>query len=502
MTDHIVDDMTVEIEDFEGNAIDTLAISNVKVTYTRDAASATLANYGYEATNLGTVTVSGAGTPISETMYQIGTDAEPVNFKYVGLYKSCSVSFTVDDITDEVSGSSVTAGTKGTKLSYKQNGSLLDTMPIYEVKWNAPDVKITGISPTYNETFAITSSSDSAVKENTAVIQYSVRNWISNSQDETVEPYAAVVYLKYDYGTWRQFNMPSVSLQLTYPGSNYKSVLLEVPQGAGVDTSQTYSFSSNSEVIEKTIGYAEGGTAGLGITSTTHYEAGEQTITTVRVTGKDDKEWTASLNHQIVINQQKIAPELTFTGLESYPGATTPGTVRTSSAGVILSQDGSNSFKCTLPSSQSWTQDINEVENVSDGVEEVVNSVVYYEKSEGALWWKTTYYYVYNRTVTTTTSEAIERDYRLSYLVDKWKINNANHAAGTEVEIEGKWTAKATPTLTGKDLLNEKSVTSIVTVTLDVSAGEKTETKPSNAKLVNESDICTTAQTETQTIEQ
>lgn len=471
MADHIVDDITVNIADFEGNAIDTLDISDVKVVYTRDTASATLANYGYVTSSTIDGTVSGAGSLIdgSTTKYQIGTTADPVNFKYVGLYKSCTVSFFVDDTTDEVVGGSVTAGAanSGTKLNYTKNGTLSDTLPTYEVKWNAPDVKITAISPAQGTTFTITSSSDSTIKSDSSniVMQDDVTNWISSDK------YSAVVYLKYDNRNYREFFLPTVKMTLNNVGNNFSGVVLEVPKGAGTDTAQTYSFTSNGQEITQTIGYADGKT--MGLSNISHSETGKQTITTVQMAGKDNSVWTAKLNHQIVINQQKVAPELTFAGLGDYPNATTPSAIKTSSSGVTLSKDGSNSMIVTLPS-VTWSQEDQVANDIVKSNESTSNyGVCYYTSSWATYRYKYTYY-KYNRTETTWTETSSVDTYTNTYRVSGWTINGKIYAPGDTVTVDGNVTATAVIEKVSSVYKATNTESRTATMILDTSAGTST----------------------------
>lgn len=470
MEDHKVTDTTVTIADYEGNAIEGAEINDVKVVYYLDGNSVTLNTYGYTSTELNNVNVSGEGTLAkgSDTVY----DVSEMNYNYAGPYKKCEVSFALN-------GTTIKAGAAGTKLVYKEDGKLLESLPQYEVTWEEPTVKITKINPAQGTKLNITSAGDSALGDPT---QTEVTSWISDDQ------YAAVVFMKYDSGLIKSFTAPKVTLTLSNVGSNFSSVSLEVPMGTDANTPKVYSFAPNKLSVENSIGQAQSL-----VIATQHNDCGYQQISQISMTGKDGRLWTANLSHDIVINEQGFAPELKFTGLSGYD-ATIPATLKTSSAGVMLSQDGSSSMNITVPASQSWKQSSNEVENTNPGTTTETNTVVYYSKEEGGTCDKKTYYYVYNRNTKTTVAEAIERSYEFSYLLDQWKINGVTCKSGTIATISGNWTATAMPTLLSKELLKQETVTSTTTVILD-SNETKTETKPNNATAVNESDICKTAKT-------
>lgn len=420
MADHKVSGMTVEIADYEGKPIEGIEISNLKLTYTRNSNS-TLDTYGYQCDDLGTVTLESTGTLLDGSQTKYGLSE--MNFQYVGNYASPKISFNVKTADSMNAASNITAGSanSGTTLTYHAGGTASE-IPTYDVKWNLPEVQVTGVSPAKEKTFDITASSDEVIENNEQVTQTDVTNWNST--------YAAVVFMKYcknGLGV-RYFEIPKVSLKLASLSDRFEKVELSVDYPAGDSATENYKyvFSSLNASVSQSIGYAEGNTSFF--STLKHYETGKQIINTVQVTGNDKKVWTAKLAHELVINQPNTAPELVFTGLNDYPNAPIPSTIKTSSSGVKLSEDGSNSMTVTLPKKLEWTQEEIKAGELTLESEESETSQVH---TEGGMPWSRTYK-SYNRTVTTKRESTIKTVYELNYTVDRWKIGGKTYDFDTQ----------------------------------------------------------------------
>ena len=136
MTDHLVDDMTVTIEDYEHEPIQA-EIGAVKVAYRLNSDKVSMDTYGYTASNLSTgviVDAVGSSRQNDATVYDIGT----LNFQQAGPYETCTVTFMLDG---EPYAASTAQGAKAS-LQYKDGGRASELCPQFEVKWAAPDVKV------------------------------------------------------------------------------------------------------------------------------------------------------------------------------------------------------------------------------------------------------------------------------------------------------------------------------------------------------------------------
>lgn len=214
MEENPVNDLKVTIADYEGYAIEGITISDLKVVYLLDADSITMEAFGYEADReqLQSITVSAEGELIdgSTTEYQIA----PLKLQTAGQYKKCIVSFSVGN-------NSFTAGGSGTTVSYVVDGKASSACPQYEVKWNAPTLKITATNPagatasnpTGGSSFDINVHSGGGTNLHTI----SVRNYY--------EDYYANTYLKVNslIGMATGYSVPTVTLQLSNAGTKINS---------------------------------------------------------------------------------------------------------------------------------------------------------------------------------------------------------------------------------------------------------------------------------------
>lgn len=214
MEENPVTDLKVTIADYEGQAIEGITVSDLKVVYSLDADNVSMSTYGYEADKeqLKLITASADGQLVSgsETEYQISA----LKLQTAGTYKKCSISFNVGN-------SSFTAGGSGTTISYMVDGKASTSCPQYEVKWNAPTLKITATdpkgstasNPTGGSSFDINVHSGGGTNLHTV----SVRNYY--------EDYYANTYLKVNslLGMATGYSVPTVTLQLSNAGTKINS---------------------------------------------------------------------------------------------------------------------------------------------------------------------------------------------------------------------------------------------------------------------------------------
>lgn len=214
MEENPVNDLKVTIADYEGKAIEGITINNLKVVYSLDADSVSMDAFGYEADKeqLQSITVSAEGTLLdgSATEYQIA----PLKLQTAGLYKKCSISFSVGN-------SSFTAGGDGTTVSYVIDGKASSACPQYRVNWNAPTLKITGTDPKGSTASNPTGGSSFKINVHTGggtnLHEISVRNYY--------EDYYANTYLKVNslIGMATGYTVPEVTLQLSNAGTKINS---------------------------------------------------------------------------------------------------------------------------------------------------------------------------------------------------------------------------------------------------------------------------------------
>lgn len=251
MEDNFVNDLRVTIADYEGEAVNGVTISNLKVVYYLDAASVSMDTYGYTAEGLDTINVTGTGTLKNEssTEYSISD----MDFQTAGCYKNCKVSF-------DVGNSNFTAGGEGTVLHYMVNDKLSDSCPQYKVHWYAPTVTITGTNPsgstksnpTGGKSFNINVDS----RGGTNLTETSVRNYY--------EDYYANVYAEVNslFGYATRYTLPKVTMKLSDAGTKISSTNKAIFSYSYYYDSQSYTntveFQGNDKTGSMEIGALEG----------------------------------------------------------------------------------------------------------------------------------------------------------------------------------------------------------------------------------------------------
>lgn len=288
MEENLVNNLRVSINDYEGEPVNGAAISNLKVVYYLDAASVSMDTYGYTATGLDTINVTGVGAleTGSSTEYIISDMA----FQTAGCYKNCKVSF-------DVGGSSFTAGGDGTILNYKVNDKLSDSCPQYKVYWYAPAVSITGTNPSgatkSNPTGGSSFNINVDSRGGTNLTETSVRNYY--------EDYYANVYAKVNtlFGMTTGYTLPKVTMKLSDAGSKISSTNKAVFSYSFYDGqySNTVEFQGNNQTGSMEVGALEGSSRRL---------LGRVTHDTIDMT-YGDVTYTVKLKNTIEIRQENRA---------------------------------------------------------------------------------------------------------------------------------------------------------------------------------------------------
>lgn len=236
MDDHTVNDMTVTIEDFEGMAIKNVTVSDLKVVYYLNGAKVGLdTEYGYTADNVSSVTLDGSGSlrAGSETVYTVSA----MNFRQAGPYENCAVSFSLNGV-------SFTAGvTAGTQLKYQVGGTLSEKCPQFDVKWAAPDAKVTATVKAVGTKF-------------TVAVTGSGGNYTTGKLANSIEEdgHKCTLYYEYDSSCGGSFTAPKATIKLSDIGSVFNTASLTVPNKADPKQSVEYTFEPRKLSIQKTIG--------------------------------------------------------------------------------------------------------------------------------------------------------------------------------------------------------------------------------------------------------
>ena len=230
-----VSGMTLTIEDFEGMPIQK-TIGDVKVVYKLNEANTSAYGYTTDKTN---VTVSGSGSLRrgSKTVY----DISEMNFQNAGMYDSCSISFSMDNLP-------VGAGDSYIAIKYK-DGEAVSTsaFPRFEVKWYAPDVTFISTNPAVGTSFDV-------------AVAGSGGSYTVEKKQNIIEEngHKCTVYVKYARGCFGapDWTLSKATAKLNGAGSNYTKATIVFPNKSDSNYPVTYTFTPTRQTNEQTVSYA------------------------------------------------------------------------------------------------------------------------------------------------------------------------------------------------------------------------------------------------------
>lgn len=258
MDDHKVNDLTVTVADYEGQAIEGIGtVSDITVSYTRGAVGLN-SEYGYEGG--GTKPVVNSTSTLksgSQTTYQIGE----LNFQEAGPYTNAIVQL-------KLGGDTITAGKDGTGtvLKYVVGGKASDTVPQFKVTWASPDVKFTATDPAVNTKFDGDTNSN---KDNVEAVYNRIRadksSTINLGKGES--GYYMESHYKATYssclGTITSFTQSKATAQLSNAGDKFTKATFTVPSKNTNSTQNfdmVFSFAQSSLSNQQNVGGKDGNT--------------------------------------------------------------------------------------------------------------------------------------------------------------------------------------------------------------------------------------------------
>lgn len=380
MDDHKVNDFTVTVADYEGQAIEAITVDNVKVSYTRGTVS--LDTYGYTS-DAPSPQITGTGSPKngSATEYQISE----MNFQMAGAYKSAEVTLTINGVPG-------TAGkVDGVALKYMINGKASDTCPQFDVKWTAPTVKITGLNPDPSKTYDVNAGGMSS-------------NPKAQKTHTYISPDGFYAHMSAEMGgialgacigvTW-----PKMELTLSNAGNHFDTAVFSVTNGngsaQGKEAPRDYTFKPNE--LKKTEQIGKGAT---GISDGSREQAGNQKMTTI-VMNYNGGAYTMKLSNMVEIYEvEQPIGTLAFQ---------MPAAAQQINTGELVRPNGN---KVTLPEVADFIEKVSSSTTTPGSRQKVSNSseTVYYRKGFGNYQSKTITTTVYK---TPYTGEAFNITYRL-----------------------------------------------------------------------------------------
>lgn len=298
MEENAVNDLKVTIADYEGNPIEGLDISKLKVVYRldeeivkvieKDTPESITNEYNYTATGLSSITADGTGAAKDGSATEFIISG--LNLQTAGLYNHCTVSF-------DAGGTTFTAGGAGTTLKYVVNGVLSSNCPQYKVQWHAPTVKITGTDPKGSTKSNPTGGSSYNINVHTGgstnLHTVSVRNYY--------EDYYANVYAKVNsvLGYATGYEVSSVNLTLSNAGTKISS-----------SNKATFHYKFYSDQYENSATFTSGtGTAKMDVGAmegSSRRLLGNKIVNTIDMSYSGIT-YTLKLSHQIELNQDNKA---------------------------------------------------------------------------------------------------------------------------------------------------------------------------------------------------
>ena len=482
MDSHPVNNMTVTLADYNGDPIQGVAYSNVRVSY--ELTNSDAKTYNYTTTNTDAVVITGTGTKANDTTFTISS----MNFRRAGAYMSAVVEF--DRVwNDTTSRYTVRTGSVPSviKLGFKDlSGKALDSNPSYIVNWNQPNVKITGTNPAKGSKIKVNAGGGGTDRQVYITTTYTDYYVYTGMQTE-------------GSGYFVSYTAPKITLQMEHVGTeNGVQAILRMKTSDYADSAyekykeNVFTFTPNSTQATGQLGYASG-TFSNSHRSSVNY-AGNNTLKEIEMVYGGVTYVMTLANPLEIVTTSSAMPKLEYVDAKGYEGKlkNLPATVE--------SADG-HSLTVKLPScDEKFTVTENVTgEKVQQGNPEVKTSTVYY--STGTC---TKTYHPYTKTVTTTVYKADYETRAIVYKVGSWQIQKAQYTGTSGTEI-GQWVkerdckfganltvnshfrAMANPVVDSTVLLNSVEKTLTVTVTTYEAQGS-TETKPNGTEM-NKDDI-------------
>lgn len=280
------------------------------------------------------------------------------------------------------------------------------------VRWKAPDVQITGVTPDMNTTFSVNLGSGTDTNALSGVKNY-------------FEPYYANTFI-YMSGSsaWSGYTLPQLTMELKSGYGSASAASVIAVNGSDTAYNRTYNFGGNNTNDTKQIGGLDGYTRKM---------AGKNKVITSISMTYSGVTFSLPLYRSVTINQENSPIYLRFT--VSDGNATVPQT--------IISYDGRPIQNFELPSVNTWS-------STNTSTTDKTGTPAYYDTSSwtvsksarGICNGKDGYYNYtrnerfYNKTQweTTTVSEKG---------VTGWTIGNTTYAPGDKVTITSSQTATA-----------------------------------------------------------
>ena len=241
MDDHKVNDFTVTVADYEGQAIEGIGtVSDITVSYTRGAVGLN-SEYGYEGG--GTKPVVNSTSTLksgSQTTYQIGE----LNFQEAGPYTNAIVQL-------KLGGDTITAGKDGTGtvLKYVVGGKASDNVPQFKVTWASPDVKFTATNPAVGKSF--TAREGSTLGDGKDI---TVQNTIEEGGHK------CTVYFEKGCSS----HTPSKATAKLSGAGKFETAILSFPNKSDADYPTVYTFASSKLTDNQSVGVFSGNRKVLG----------------------------------------------------------------------------------------------------------------------------------------------------------------------------------------------------------------------------------------------
>lgn len=255
MDDHKVNDFTVTVADYEGQAIEGIGtVSDITVSYTRGAVGLN-SEYGYEGG--GTKPVVNSTSTLksgSQTTYQIGE----LNFQEAGPYTNAIVQL-------KLGGDTITAGKDGTGtvLKYVVGGKANDNVPQFKVTWKSPDVKFTETDPAVNTKF---NGDTNGNKSNVEAVYNRIR--ADKSSTVNLGKGESGYYMESHYeasysscfGTITSYTQSKATAQLSNAGDKFTKATFTVPSKnyPNKNFDMVFSFTQSSLSNKQNVGGKDG----------------------------------------------------------------------------------------------------------------------------------------------------------------------------------------------------------------------------------------------------
>lgn len=437
MENHIVEDMTITLTDYLGNAIEGAEVS---LTYKWNQAMMS-SNYTLVSGSLPNTEFSNLTTADGKNYVM-----EDMNFQLDGQYKA-TLEVLIDGASYALS-----------------NFTIVNDFAAYvvNVSWDQPEVHITGVSPDTQTSIAVNLASSTNTSALSGVYNY--------YDDYYADVY---IYMANASSVWYGYTLPEVTMELVSGMGNASSSSVVAVNDASSSYNRTFTFTAEDEWEDtQQIGGLSGYTRNLA--------GANNEITNISMVYSDSQNgnvtFSAKLKYGVTINQVSAPPYVTFNST-----STDDTSLQTTPDRITATMNSEHAYEVTLPTMAAWTVDMtNNVDGEFGDPDSTVIEEVFTRNSV------TRMNYYYDRTTEVYTAESSTTSWQRTNTLKYWKVDGVEYAPRATVNITSNQTVTAVLNYSDTTPVTERTLATRTVITFsDQKNSQWSWNEPSGIKVTS-----------------